>query len=242
MTPLRYPVLACRVAGAAAALTLTPAASLTAQIPEVAFQQPTTSLTEGAQIQRIRIFAFRTVDGARVSAGELTVPFAVSGSATPNTDFRLSPTGAIVFPDGREYAGLDITIIDDAQHEAVPDTLFIHLQPGDGYSLHPTLRTLSVALIDNDPANPPPTVTDITLDASTRGRDEVLIVRGSNFVSGSKVRWAGQVLPTSLVSASELRASITKKLLNAARESAVAVVVANPDSVASASFAYSLAK
>jgi hypothetical protein len=242
MTRLRYPVLGCWSIIAAAALTVTPAARLTAQTPDVAFQQQATSLTEGAAIQRIRIFAFRTIDGARVSAGELTVPFTVSGSATLNTDFRLNPAGAIVFADGRESAGLDITIIDDDLHEPVSDTLFIHLQPGDGYSLHPTLRTLRVALNDNDPANPPPTVIAITLDASARGRDAVLIVRGSDFVSGAKVRWAGQALPTSLVSAGELRATITKQLLNTARQSAVSVVIANPDGVASAPFPYAFAK
>jgi hypothetical protein len=114
------------------ALALGAPASVSAQsasLPEVAWQQATLYMLEGAQVQLAIIVAWRTVDGVRVANGPITIPYTVSGNATAGIDYRLEAAGTVVFEDGREYAPLRIAIVDDDQHEPAPDTLYIHLTP-----------------------------------------------------------------------------------------------------------------
>lgn len=199
-----------------------------ASLPQVGWQQASTEMTEGAPVQLIAIFAFRTVDGTRVSEGQLRIPYTTSGNATPDVDFRLDPLGAIEFLDGRDHAGLRIAIIDDDQHEPAPDTLFVHLTPGAGYTLDPARTTLRVVLRDNDPAgNPVPAITSVTRDASVKGKAVALVVGGSGFIESSTVRIGGEAVATTFVSATELRADVSKKFANAARDETVAVTVFN---------------
>ena len=76
-------------------LILSAPANVSAQSapPQVAWQQATTTMMEGAQIQLILIAAWRTVDGVRVTNGRLAIPYTVSGNATPDVDYRLTPAG-----------------------------------------------------------------------------------------------------------------------------------------------------
>ena len=62
----------------------------------------------------------------------------------------------------------------------------------------------------NGPDNPVPSLTDITPDIAMAGSDEItLVLNGGNFVTESQVRWGGTGRPTTYVSSSQLRATIS---------------------------------
>ncbi len=75
--------------------------------------------------------------------------------------------------------------------------------------------------------NPTPVITALTPDSAITGDDPfTLVVTGSNFVAGSVVQWNGAARPTTVTSATELRADIPAGDLASAGD--VAITVFNP--------------
>jgi hypothetical protein len=64
----------------------------------------------------------------------LTVPFAVSGSATPGVDFTLSAAGKLVLPEGVNVATVTLNARSDAVLEDA-ETVSLTLAAGTGYAL-----------------------------------------------------------------------------------------------------------
>jgi hypothetical protein len=75
--------------------------------------------------------------------------------------------------------------------------------------------------------NPVPVITDLNPTSAITGDDPfILVVTGSNFVAGSLVQWNGSARPTTVVSATEVRAQISSTDVATAGD--VAITVVNP--------------
>lgn len=95
-----------------------------------------------------KLFLSRTSStGAASTSGNLTVNYALSGTATPEVDYT-GLTGTAVIPSGASNVSVDITGIDDSDAEGT-ETLIVTLLPG-GYSRERATATLLIT--DNESA------------------------------------------------------------------------------------------
>ncbi len=101
-----------------------------------------------------------------VTVGDLTVKFALKGTAKLNRDFTLTDgindlRSSVVIPDGVAFVDVTIVAIDDLLAEPTEDIIF-NLKKGSGYDLSPdfTTRTATVEIDDNEPV-----VTIVATDA-----------------------------------------------------------------------------
>lgn len=93
-----------------------------------------------------KLFLSRTSNtGAAVTSGNLTVNYALSGTATPEVDYT-GLSGTAVIPSGSSNVSVDITGIDDDIAEGT-ETLIVTLLPG-GYSRERATATLLI--LDNE--------------------------------------------------------------------------------------------
>ncbi|MEO1010021.1 MAG: gliding motility-associated C-terminal domain-containing protein [Bacteroidota bacterium] len=82
-------------------------------------------------------------------AGEITVNYAVSGSAMEGLDFS-ALTGTLVLPAPEDgFADITIVAINDALVEG-PETITITLSAGPGYAINPGAAAASANITDND--------------------------------------------------------------------------------------------
>jgi hypothetical protein len=100
-----------------------------------------------------------TITRTGSTASALTVPFALTGTATKWIDYRRTPNGdmpvELVIPAGSASATMTIQAVTDSETEGSQTAIFT-LQPVSGYSL----ATAAVALAINDPGvtTPAPTL------------------------------------------------------------------------------------
>jgi hypothetical protein len=93
-----------------------------------------------------RLFLSRTSrTGAAITSGDLTVQYALSGTATADVDFT-GLTGTAVIPNGQSSLSITVTGIDDALAEGT-ETLVVDLLPGS-YSRERSSATLLIT--DNE--------------------------------------------------------------------------------------------
>lgn len=79
------------------------------------------------------------------------------------------------------------------------------------------------------PNNPIPTISSITPNSATAGDPAItLTINGSNFISGSIVKWNGASLTTTFVSANQLTASVSNTLIASAGVDTVTVLNSAP--------------
>ena len=87
----------------------------------------------------------------------------------------------------------------------------------------------NISISDYSGTNPAPTLTGIAPASAVAGSGAVtLTVNGSNFISGSVVRWNGSNLSTTFVSATALTASVSASLLATAGTAQVTVFTPTP--------------
>ncbi len=95
-----------------------------------------------------------TVTLSSASEFDVTIPYTVSGSATRDTDFVITPD-VIMIPSGQTTATLEIAVTDDFQLEN-NETVIVRLDPPTNAKLGSPNRQV-LTIIDND-QTPPPTV------------------------------------------------------------------------------------
>jgi hypothetical protein len=78
--------------------------------------------------------------------------------------------------------------------------------------------------------NPAPILSAIEPATARRGGPITLTVRGTGFVPGSRILWAGTPVPTTFVSANELQARVPPQIANRTPDGDVAIGVENPTS------------
>ena len=89
--------------------------------------------------------AVYTVTASTPSPQSITVNYAMSGGATPGSDYRLSNTsGQVTILAGHSAGKVTITSRRDATTEGT-ETAIMTLQPGSGYTLgNPRQATVSI--------------------------------------------------------------------------------------------------
>lgn len=91
------------------------------------------------------------------TSSALTVPFALSGTATKWNDYRRTPNGdmpvELIIPAGAASASMTITAVADSATEGSESAIFT-LQPISGYTL--SSSTLALAINDPGVTTPPP--------------------------------------------------------------------------------------
>src|SRR5262249_54205936 len=87
-------------------------------------------------------------------AGDLTAYFTVSGTATPDVDSGLTPSGgSVVIPDGEASATITVTpYADDADEQDETVVLALYAPPAAGYALG-TPATATATLADAKKGN-----------------------------------------------------------------------------------------
>lgn len=83
---------------------------------------------------------------------ELTVAYALGGTATPGTDYALPAVQTVTFPAGRDEVWLELNALADAAVEA-DETITVTLQSGAGYTLG-TAITAALTLTDGTSGRP----------------------------------------------------------------------------------------
>jgi hypothetical protein len=76
--------------------------------------------------------------------------------------------------------------------------------------------------------NPAPILSAIEPASARRGGPITLTVRGTGFVPGSRILWAGTPVPTTFVSANELQARVPPQIANRTPDGDVAIGVDSP--------------
>ena len=94
---------------------------------------------------------FRISRGA-VTAGNLTVNLAISGTTTPGADY-LPLDNPVVIPDGASFVNLDVIVFDDLQIEPTEDIL-VSILPSTNYNLGSSAPA-RVTIDDDDASNVP---------------------------------------------------------------------------------------
>jgi outer membrane protein OmpA-like peptidoglycan-associated protein len=119
-----------------------------------------------------------TVNLTAPSGFDVSVPFTVSGSATPGVDFNISGS-PILIPAGATSAAVTITVLDDSLDEA-DETVVISLGTPD----HATLGTPASETITITDDDPPP-VAVLATDAVSVGEGAGAVVVTVNLSSAS---------------------------------------------------------
>jgi hypothetical protein len=89
-----------------------------------------------------------TVELSAASGLDVTVPFALSGTAMTPLDYRSTPGSPLLIPAGRTTAALTLLVADDALDEA-DETVVVALGVPTNATLGPTFRH-TAAILDND--------------------------------------------------------------------------------------------
>jgi uncharacterized protein (DUF1800 family) len=88
------------------------------------------------------------------TTGDLTVTFALSGTAKRDTDYTLAPGTQFTIPDGRREAWLSFAPIRDSLHETT-ETIMLNLLPGPGYRISKSRPLQSATLLLANETNRP---------------------------------------------------------------------------------------
>ena len=115
-------------------------------------------------------------------------------------------------------SGTQLTAIVPAANVAVAGTAQVTVKNSTGSASNPVTFTIN---------NPVPTITSLNPNSYAAGCSSFsMTVNGTNFVSGSTVRWNGTALATTYVSSTQLTATVTAALV--ASPGTASVTVVNP--------------
>jgi uncharacterized protein (TIGR03437 family) len=182
--------------GTSAALNFSITAVTVSPVPVLSAITPTTAVQNGDSFTL-------TVIGSQFVAGAIV---RWNGQNRPTTFLNSTVLQAAI-------PSTDLALVG-----AVSVTVF-HPAPGGGNS-----TALSFQVV---PPNPVPQITIMNPSSSPQGTPGLtLTVGGAGFVSGAEVRWGGQPRPTTVLSSTQLTASIPATDLAAA--GAISLVVFNP--------------
>jgi hypothetical protein len=86
-----------------------------------------------------------TITRTGLTTGMLIVNCSISGTATPGTDYTLSPSCPVTIPAGSASVNVTVTPVDDALVEG-PETVILTLEAGSGYTRgSPSSGTVTIA-------------------------------------------------------------------------------------------------
>lgn len=97
------------------------------------------------------------------TAGALTVPFSVSGTATAGADYSGLGT-SVVIPDGASFTDLTVSVIDDFVVEPV-ETVTLVLQPDAAHTIYGSEAAATVEIADDGDVAPVATLTRPSIEA-----------------------------------------------------------------------------
>ena len=135
------------------------------------------------------------------------VTFSTSnGSATAGSDYTAVSQTISFADDDTTSKTVSVPILDDALGEG-NETVNLTLSNPTGGATIATPATAVLTIIDDE--NPVPTISTLSPSSVAPGASAfTLTVNGSNFVSGSLVQWNGSSRTTTLLSTTQLTASI----------------------------------
>jgi len=134
-------------------------------------------------------------------------------------------------------AGLTLGTVSTAASTTVPAGSVISENPGAGTLV--AAGSAVALVVSSGPPPPPPTLSALTPSSTPAGGSAfTLTVTGSNFVSGSVVRWNGAGRTTSFTSSTQLTAAIAAA--DIATPGTAQVTVANPDGAVSNALTFAI--
>src|SRR5256886_15785796 len=207
--------------GTALATTFVSATQLTATVPAVLIATAgTASLTVvtpcggTSNAQTFTIVATPVITSPLTACGTVGVPFSYTITATNNpTSFSASPLPA----------GLSVNtstgVISGTPTTAGTTNVTITASNGASPCNTSAQQTLVITI------NAVPTISSLSPTCTTAGGPQfTLTVNGTNFVSGSTVRWSGTALATTFVSATQVTATVPAALIATAGTASITVV------------------
>jgi hypothetical protein len=112
--------------------------------PSVQFRQLNSSGPESTTAVDIEV----TLDWP--ATGVVTVPFAVSGTATNGVDYSITETSPLSFAVGETSKIIHVTVVDDAADESPSETLVVTLGTPTGPAVLGTVNPHTYTIVDDD--------------------------------------------------------------------------------------------
>ena len=120
-------------------------------VPTVSFVKFSQTVNEGSGTHNVKL----TLNPAPTS--DITVTYAVGGTATSGSDFTIANSGTLTVPKDATTATIPVTIIDDTEGEW-KERIYLRLMEGTGYRFNPwhwrvggSDHTLTIAANDTPP-------------------------------------------------------------------------------------------
>ena len=143
-------------------IVVSAATPVTPTVPTVNFAAGSGAVAESGGTQNV------AVSISPAPTAEITVSYAVSGSATAGSDFSITGSGTVTVAANIGSVNIPVVVTDDTTDES-GETVILTLSSGTGYTVGSTnVHTLTIT--DNDGSNDAPTVaTAIPDQAATAG-------------------------------------------------------------------------